>query len=268
MTATLHWDDTFPLIRLNGAGARDFLQGQSSADLRQTAVGELVQSCWLTATGRLRALLELRLDANGADVLVLAGDDEALASGLDQVIFPADRVRLGERRRQRRVQGLAPDSPAMWLEPETPLPAELAGSSCLRDAALERQRLQQGFPPGNAELTGETNPFELGLADRVSLDKGCYLGQETMAKLAGKGGVKQQLRFWRSAQPLTTGDPLSSGDGRAGVVTSVLEIDNTEWIGLALIRRQHLNADGLNGPDGQTLRLERPGLFQEPPSPA
>ena len=267
MSTALHWDDTFPLIRLNGAGARDFLQGQSTADLRPTAAGELVQSCWLTATGRLRALLELRLDGDGADVLVLAGDAEALASGLDQVIFPADRVRLGNRRLQRRVQGLAPDSPAVWLDPETPLPAALAGSSALRDAALEQQRLQRGFPPGSAELTGDTNPFELGLADRVSLDKGCYLGQETMAKLASKGGVKQQLRFWRSAQPLNTGDPLSNGDDRAGLVTSVLEINNAEWMGLALIRRQHLSAEGLNGPAGQSLRLERPGQFQEPPSP-
>ena len=56
----------------------------------------------------------------------------------------------------------------------------------LRDAALEQQR-PQGISPGSAELTGDTNPFELGLADRVSLDKGCYLGQETMAKLASKG---------------------------------------------------------------------------------
>ena len=266
MTATWHWEATFPLLRLNGAGARDFLQGQSTADLRQTTAGDLVQSCWLTATGRLRALLELRLDDQGADVLVLAGDAEALATGLDQVIFPADRVRLGERRCQRRVQELAADSQAIWLDAEAPLPAELAGSKPLDQAALERQRLQQGFPPGSAELNGDTNPFELGLADRISLDKGCYLGQETMAKLAGKGGVKQQLRFWRSPQSLNSGDPLRDGDHRAGVITSVLEHNGNESMGLALVRRQHLNASTLNGPDGQALSLERPGLFQDPPS--
>ena len=266
MTAAVHWDETFPLVRLNGAGARDFLQGQSTADLRRTAVGDLVQSCWLTATGRLRALLELRLDDAGADVLVLAGDAEALASGLDQVIFPADRVRLGKRRQQRRVQGLAGNTPVLWLDAGDPLPAELAGSSALRDAALEQQRLEQGFPPGSAELSGDTNPFELGLADRISLDKGCYLGQETMAKLAGKGGVKQQLRFWRSSHPLNSGDPLRDGDRRAGVVTSILEHSGNESMGLALIRRQHLNASTLHGPDGQALSLKRPGLFQDPPS--
>ena len=65
---TTHWDETFPIIRLNGAGARDFLQGQTTADLRKTVHGMLQQSCWLTATGRLRAVLELRLEDDGADV--------------------------------------------------------------------------------------------------------------------------------------------------------------------------------------------------------
>ena len=79
MTTTIHWDQTFPLLRLEGMGAKDFLQGQTTADLSGLMAGVLQQSCWLTATGRLRALLELRLDATGADVLVLAGDAEAVS---------------------------------------------------------------------------------------------------------------------------------------------------------------------------------------------
>ena len=50
-------------------------------------------------------------------------------------------------------------------------------------------------------MNGETNLLELGLSGRISLDKGCYLGQETMAKLVGKAGVKQQLRCWSSDRP-------------------------------------------------------------------
>ena len=72
MTATLLWQDDFPLLRLEGPGARDFLQGQTSADLKEIPDGVLVQSCWLSATGRLRGLLEIRMDPTGADVLVLA----------------------------------------------------------------------------------------------------------------------------------------------------------------------------------------------------
>lgn len=268
MSSVEHWDSTFPLLRLNGGGARDFLQGQTTADLRSTPEGELQQSCWLTATGRLRALLELRLDPEGADVLVLAGDADALVAGFDQVIFPADRVRLGERRLQRRIQPLRTDTAPIWILPDDSLPKAMKDSNALDPSAVERWRLQQGFPPGAGELGGDSNPFELGLAKCISLDKGCYLGQETMAKLAGKGGVKQQLRCWRSSTPLQTGDRLMANDERAGVVTSVLALPDHEWSGLVLIRRQHLARNELQAPNGQTVAIKRPERFQDPPSPA
>lgn len=265
MTTTIHWDDAFPMLRLEGKGARDFLQGQTTADLSGLVDGELQQSCWLTATGRLRALLELRLDATGADVLVLAGDAEAVSRGFDQVIFPADRVRLHASRRQRRVQGLDPAGPALWLGKDQPLPEELNASTQLESDALERHRLQQGFPPGPAEMNGETNPLELGLSGRISLDKGCYLGQETMAKLTGKGGVKQQLRCWRSDQPLHPGDQLNVGSDRAGTITSALSHPGAA-LGLALVRRQFLDHSSVEGPTGQTVQLGLPAAFQEPPA--
>ena len=265
MTTTIHWDDAFPLLRLEGKGARDFLQGQTTADLSGLVDGELQQSCWLTATGRLRALLELRLDATGADVLVMAGDAEAVRGGFDQVIFPADRVRLNASRRQRRVQGLDPVGPALWLGKDQPLPEELNASTQLESDALERHRLQQGFPPGPAEMNGETNPLELGLSGRISLDKGCYLGQETMAKLTGKGGVKQQLRCWRSDQPLQPGDQLNVGADRAGIITSALSNPGAA-LGLALVRRQFLDLSSVEGPTGQTVQLGQPAAFQEPPA--
>ena len=264
MMTTIHWDDAFPLLRLEGMGARDFLQGQTTADLSGLFDGELQQSCWLTATGRLRALLELRLDATGADVLVLAGDAKAVRRGFSQVIFPADRVLLNESRRQRRVQGLAPVAPALWLGKDQPLPKELNTSTQLESDDLERHRLQQGFPPGQAEMNGETNPLELGLSELISLDKGCYLGQETMAKLTGKGGVKQQLRCWRSDQSLQPGDQLNVGSDRAGIITSALSHPEAT-LGLALVRRKFLDLLSMEGPTGQTVQLAQPAAFQEPP---
>jgi len=266
MTATIHWDEAFPLLRLDGVGARDFLQGQTTADLSRVAAGVLELSCWLTATGRLRALLELRFDGTGADVLVLAGDAQAVSRGFDQVIFPADRVRLVASGRQRRVQGFEPAGSVWWLEEEQPLPDALVGSTRLENDALERHRLQQGFPPGPAEMNGETNPLELGLSGQISLDKGCYLGQETMAKLAGKAGVKQQLRCWISDQPLQPGDQLRVGTDRAGSITSALSHATEGTFGLALVRRQFLDLPTLSGPTGQAVQLSQPAAFQAPPA--
>ena len=198
-------------------------------------------------------------------MLVLAGDAEAVSRGFDQVIFPADRVRLNESRRQRRVQGLDPVGPALWIGKDQPLPEELNVSTQLENDALERHRLQQGFPPGPAEMNGETNPLELGLSGRISLDKGCYLGQETMAKLTGKGGVKQQLRCWHSEQPLHPGDQLNVGSDRAGTITSALSHPGAA-LGLALVRRQFIDQSSVEGPTGQTVQLGQPAAFQEPPA--
>ena len=257
------WDATFPWLRLNGSGARQFLQGQTSADLNALHPGDLLQTCWLTATGRLRAVLELRLDAEGADVIVLAGDAAAVQAGFDQVIFPADRVRLQPLAQLRRLQELEPNAAAIWCEPDAALPEPWASGAKATAAAVEQWRLQSGFPPGPGELNGETNPLELGLVAQISTKKGCYLGQETMAKLIGQAGVKQQLRCWSCPSPLSPATKLTLDGERAGVITSALERDGT-WAGLALVRRQCLASGTLVGPNGEELQISRPAAFQDP----
>lgn len=51
------------------------------------------------------------------------------------------------------------------------------------EADWERARITQGRPAAGAELTEDHNPFEAGLCHAVSLSKGCYIGQETLAKV-------------------------------------------------------------------------------------
>ena len=112
----------------------------------------------------------------------------------------------------------------------------------------------------------------------MSLSKGCYVGQETLAKLATYDGVKQQLRrwFWHGTQgpgePGTvlygakTGDESSSP--RAGLITSSLALEDGLWIGLALVRRQSLQQTCLRAgpdPDGALLELSRPPACVDPP---
>ncbi|MCX5949209.1 MAG: folate-binding protein [Cyanobacteria bacterium] len=134
----------------------------------------------------------------------------------------------------------------------TPLPADLAERPPLIAAEAERLRLSQGRPAAPAEINEDCNPFELGLAPRVSLGKGCYVGQETLAKLATYDGVKQQLRRWHAPSAgagatLAPGTPLRGpGAERAGSITSSLELaPGLGWIGLALVRRACLEAPAL-----------------------
>jgi folate-binding protein YgfZ len=166
------------------------------------------------------------------------------------------------------------------LRPDAALPLWLADRPSLSLQEQERWRIQQGVPAAPGEINEDTNPFEVGLADRVSLSKGCYVGQETLAKLATYDGVKRQLRRWHWHAPAghspVSGPPstlFSPGDGdassrRAGQITSSLHLGDGLWIGLALVRRQALDQAELaagDGPQAPSLQLSRPPAFVDPP---
>ena len=272
------WDALKPLLRLEGSGSRDFLHGQTSADLLAAETGSLLRCCWLTATGRVRALLEIRLDERGADVLVLAGDHNAVATGFEQVIFPADQVRLKPSKPIRRLQILAQlkqeQTPEVtWLLPDEPLPKQWAAMQQASADQIESWRLKQGLPLEPGEINGDTNPFELGLTAWVSLSKGCYLGQETLAKLANSGGIKQQLRYWQANRPIAVGqklinlEPEAGVNNRAGVITSMMQDqDSRGSYGLALVRRKALTeAELCLAEDSTRVRLSIPTGFVTPP---
>jgi folate-binding protein YgfZ len=242
----------------------------------------------------MRALALVRPDDSGADLLVIAGDCAAVHQALDRVLFPADRVKLGPVEAATLVRwigavasenasqllrpgvdlGAGAAQPAWLQQPGEPLPAWLEALPELSAEAAEQLRLRQGFPAVPGELNDSTNPFELGLAPWVNLNKGCYVGQETLAKLATYDGVKQQLRHWRGgeADSCRPGTSLFTASGeRAGVISSAFAgADGPE--GLALVRRSALDAEALfpAGADGtasadMALQINVPTGFVAPP---
>ncbi len=294
------WSTPISLIRLEGSDTRRFLHGQSSQAIELAPSGACLPTCLISPTGRMRALALVRLDESGADLLVLEGDGQAVHQALDRVLFPADRVKLSPVQSATLVRWLGtPEAPSSsepnllapgvdlgagaeqpaWLQISgVALPGWLEALPELDSAAAERQRIRQGFPADPGELNDSTNPFELGLAPWVSLNKGCYVGQETLAKLATYDGVKQQLRQWRSehvspeaADACAPGTGLFTTSGeRAGVITSALPgPDGIE--GLALVRRQALDHAELftGGGDSSTephrLQINTPAGFVAPP---
>lgn len=167
---------------------------------------------------------------------------------------------------------------------EGQLPPAWASRQPLSALDQEHWRIQQGHPTAPGELNDDHNPFELGLAPRVSLSKGCYVGQETLAKLATYDGVKQQLRRWHwlqttSEHPPEPGQELRGpeSEGRLGRISSMLELANGDRIGLALVRRQGLEQATLRAGSSSpsdlaqgnlapaTLALSTPEQFVAPP---
>ena len=280
-------------IRLDGRDTLRFLHGQSSQALELAQPGDCLATCLISPTARMRALALVLVEHDGADLVVITGDGAAVHQALDRVLFPADEVRLGALQAATLVRlidtpattaGLRPGvnlgggngQPVLLLLPHEALPAWAEALPELSPAQAERLRLRQGFPAAPGELNDDTNPFELGLAPWVSLTKGCYVGQETLAKLATYDGVKQQLRHWRclhtgpaAAEELSPGTTLTTAAGeRAGVITSRLaSADGLE--GLALVRRQALAEPQLlvatAGGEPVALEIRVPEGFVAPP---
>jgi folate-binding protein YgfZ len=260
----------FPVSRLalTGPDSLRVLHGQTTQALEGTPLGERRLSCGVTATARLRALVEVEATAEGALLLVTAGAGAEVRRALDRVLFPADRVRLGpleELSWHGLVDPMGPGGGAGWglpgrhwlLAPGEALPPELAAVPPLGAEGQEWLRLRQGIPAAPGEINGDCNPFELGLDHRVSLNKGCYLGQETLAKLQSRDGVKQFLRRWWAPAGVAVpqvGQALVAGDGaRAAVVSSVLVGSGLAGsaqrpsCGLALVRRAWAELPELEG---------------------
>jgi tRNA-modifying protein YgfZ len=101
--------------------------------------------------------------------------------------------------------------------------------------AWETLRITQGRPVPEQELTEDYNPLEVGLWQTISFTKGCYIGQEAIARLNTYKGVKTYLWGIRLNAAAEPGTVITSGDDKVGTLTSITE--TTEgYFGLGYIR--------------------------------
>jgi tRNA-modifying protein YgfZ len=99
------------------------------------------------------------------------------------------------------------------------------GAVVLSEDGWECLRIEQGRPKPDAELTEDYNPLEVGLWDTISFSKGCYIGQETIARLNTYKGVKQYLWGIKLAEAVATGTVITVDGEKVGILTSCSEID-------------------------------------------
>lgn len=109
------------------------------------------------------------------------------------------------------------------------------GATPLGENVWQQLRIQQGRPAPDAELTLDYNPLEAGLWDYISFDKGCYIGQETIARLNTYQGVKQQLWGLRLSEFVAPGTPIQVDETKVGTLTSIVATDDG-YLGLGYIR--------------------------------
>lgn len=100
------------------------------------------------------------------------------------------------------------------------------GACPFGEAVWEQLRVTQGRPKPDAELTEDFNPLEAGLWQTISFDKGCYIGQETIARLNTYQGVKQQLWGIQLSQAAPVDTPITLKGKKVGILTSIVEVSD------------------------------------------
>jgi folate-binding protein YgfZ len=113
------------------------------------------------------------------------------------------------------------------------------GAIVVSDEAAEARRVERGRPRYGIDLDDTVIPQEAGLNERaVSFTKGCYVGQETVARLHYRGKPNRHLRGLRLSGPAKAGDPLRLGDREVGRLGTVAVSPRLGPIALALVRRE------------------------------
>jgi folate-binding protein YgfZ len=116
---------------------------------------------------------------------------------------------------------------------------EATGAILVSEAAAEIVRVESGRPRYGIDLDEGTIPQEAGLNERaVSFTKGCYVGQETVARLYYKGKPNRHLRGLRLSEPTKPGEPITIGERSVGTLGSSVLSPRFGPIGLALVRRE------------------------------
>ncbi|MBW4688387.1 MAG: folate-binding protein [Komarekiella atlantica HA4396-MV6] len=109
------------------------------------------------------------------------------------------------------------------------------GAVEMSDRAWDALRILEGRPSPDSELTDDYNPLEVGLWQTISFNKGCYIGQETIARLNTYKGVKQHLWGIHLNAPAEVGNAIAVGDEKVGKLTSYTETPDG-YFGLGYIR--------------------------------
>lgn len=134
-----------------------------------------------------------------------------------------------------------------------------AGAAEVSPEAVEILRIEAGRPRFGAEMGTETMPAEAGIVEQaVSFTKGCYIGQETVARLHYKGKPNRHLRGLKlsGAEGAQPGDPVQLGEKEVGKLGSAGVSPAFGAIGLAILRREaEPGATVAVGEDGVTAEV-------------
>jgi len=138
-------------------------------------------------------------------------------------------------------------------EEATALEGALASAGAVRvsDEAAEIIRVESGRPKFGLDMSSEHMPAEAGIVERaVDFEKGCYIGQEPVARLHYRGKPNRTLRGLRLSAPASHGEPVLLGDREVGTIGTACLSPALGPIALAIVRREAAEGEQLAVGDG------------------
>jgi len=264
-----------------GEGAYGFFTNPQGRILSDAVVLAHEDRLWLqvaagqeeTIASHLRKyILADRVEVRGLDdmlPLCLVGPRAAEALGDAELPPPGDWRHLrsmvqGTEVELQRVGRLGAEAWTLWVSASIAGPLseqllEVPGVEPVGSEALEILRVEAGIPRFGRDFGPENFPQETGAAEAVSYTKGCYLGQEVVARIHYRGGVQKTLRglvFEEGAAP-RPGTPLLFEGREAGTATTVVDsIALGRPVGLAILHRRAAEpGTRLDLPEGETAEV-------------
>jgi folate-binding protein YgfZ len=239
------------VVAVRGPDAGTYLQGQLTQDLLSPDVSVSTWSWVLSPQGKVDALVRVTRVSDDWLLDTDRGWGPALVDRLNRfklrtkVDIELETLKvLGHR--NTGYFGYPPSViPFSWGHlngydeiGDDPRPPD--GTAVMAAEDYEAERIAAGFPRMGAELTSKTIPAETGFVDRtVSFTKGCYTGQELVARIDSRGSnVARRLRSLELPEPVDAGADLVDDEGNvAGAVTSAAHSAARGWVGLGYVRR-------------------------------
>ncbi len=254
---------TADVVTASGADAITYLQGQLAQDIEGLGIGQCRYSLLLQPQGKVVALTRVvRTASDGVAIIADAGSGAGVIDRLERFklrmdcelalstttvtrVRASDPSRLPEFGESTGDAGFPAAVPLLW--------PTLAGADVIAgfDPASVGEGARQsadlvaaadigaGIPRHGTEIAEDTIPAELGVLDlAVDFTKGCYVGQELVARMDSRGNrAPRRLRSVCAAGPPPhTGASVTTGDEDIGHLTSVAAVGDG-WVGLASIKR-------------------------------
>lgn len=246
----------FTELTVHGDDARSFLQSQLTQDIDRVTPGASPLAAWCSPQGRVIALMRVRVRDDGFGLILLPGmadevkrqlllyrlrsrvqiensgdafaamavhDDEALAKLTDATLLPAGTQSSSCTRNSVTTVRLEDNQPLIEVYGAPAAIADLTGltaADALPESSWRFSRLAAGIADTGGAISGRYTPHMLNL-DRlgaVSFTKGCYPGQEIVARTQHRGASKRRLMHYRAEGDFNEDDKLAYDNREIGEI--------------------------------------------------